>query len=286
MQSTKPTRPKIKRKTVYFVKSHPVKLENENINKEVLHGELTEAPLETLSAVAQSVFLPLLSSANNQEGWPDVLARVTENLHKFVANGECQAHVVWAAVLLGDNCCVATATPSQRAPAASQTTPSPSLQPPHRIPTPVKVSIGEAKGQTLLPLPATDPSTIAAAAAAAAAATMSAAAAPASMASTPAAAGGGEAAAPARPGHLPLADAEKVHILEQAVLTWTRQIKKVLQADPDAPLKVCKESVGQASVEMCSMFWQVQPPRTFESTRSQQLHLTQPTRSLDPTQVL
>lgn len=56
---------------------------------QVLHGELTEAPLETLSAVAQSVFLPLLSSAHNQEGWPDVVAReVTENLHKFVANGE------------------------------------------------------------------------------------------------------------------------------------------------------------------------------------------------------
>jgi hypothetical protein len=56
---------------------------------QVLHGELTEAPLETLSAVAQSVFLPLLSSANNQDGWPDVVAReVTESLHKFVANGE------------------------------------------------------------------------------------------------------------------------------------------------------------------------------------------------------
>ena len=56
---------------------------------QVLHGELTEAPLETLSAVAQSVFLPLLSSAHNQEGWPDVVAQeVTENMHKFVANGE------------------------------------------------------------------------------------------------------------------------------------------------------------------------------------------------------
>jgi dynein heavy chain len=56
---------------------------------QVLHGELTEAPLETLSAVAQNVFLPLLSSAHNQEGWPDVVAQeVTENMHKFVANGE------------------------------------------------------------------------------------------------------------------------------------------------------------------------------------------------------
>lgn len=60
---------------------------------QVLHGELTEAPLETLSAVAQGVFLPLLSCPQNQEGWPDVVAReVTENMHKFVANGELCRH--------------------------------------------------------------------------------------------------------------------------------------------------------------------------------------------------
>lgn len=53
-----------------------------------MHGELGETPLETLSTVAQNVFLPLLTSSRNQEGWPDVVAReVTEGLHKFVANG-------------------------------------------------------------------------------------------------------------------------------------------------------------------------------------------------------
>lgn len=102
-----------------------------------------------------------------------------------------------------------------------------------RIPTAVKVSIGESKGQTVLPLPTADPAAIAAAAAASAAA----------VAATPAAAGDGPAtaaAAPGRPARLPPAEAEKVHILETAIVTWTRQIKKVLQADPDAPLKVCK----------------------------------------------
>ncbi|KAI8473051.1 MAG: flagellar outer dynein arm heavy chain beta [Monoraphidium minutum] len=186
LASTKPLQ-KLKRKTVYFVKLQPTRLDNDNINKEVLHGELTEAPLETLSAVAQSVFLPLLSSAHNQEGWPDVVAQeVTENMHKFVAN--------------------------------------------------VKVSIGESKGQTLLPLPSTDPAAIAAAAAAAAAAPSAAVA-----AASPSGAADDQAAsaatAPGRPGRLPPAEAEKVHILESAVLTWTRQVKKVLQADPDAPLK-------------------------------------------------
>ena len=63
---------------------------NPEYRPQVLHGELTEAPLDTLAAVAQSVFLPLLSNVHNQEGWPDVVAReVTENMHKFVANGGC-----------------------------------------------------------------------------------------------------------------------------------------------------------------------------------------------------
>jgi hypothetical protein len=59
---------------------------------QVAHGELTEAPLETLSAVAQHVFLPLLTTSSNQEGWPDVVAKeVSENLHRFVANGAQQS---------------------------------------------------------------------------------------------------------------------------------------------------------------------------------------------------
>jgi hypothetical protein len=34
------------------------------------------------------------------------------------------------------------------------------------------------------------------------------------------------------------ADKAKIHILESAVVTWTKQIKSVLKADPDAALKV------------------------------------------------
>eukprot|EP00955_Chlamydomonas_euryale_P098697 365162-Chlamydomonas_euryale.AAC.21 len=55
---------------------------------QVLHGELGDNPLETLAVVAQDVFMPLLTSPANQEGWPDVVAKeVTDNMHKFVSNG-------------------------------------------------------------------------------------------------------------------------------------------------------------------------------------------------------
>lgn len=37
-----------------------------------------------------------------------------------------------------------------------------------------------------------------------------------------------------------LHDKDKIHILEGAVITWTRQIKDVLKADSESALKVCK----------------------------------------------
>lgn len=57
---------------------------------QVIHGEIGENPLETLAIVAQDVFMPILTSPANQQGWPDVVAKeVTENMHKFVSNGAC-----------------------------------------------------------------------------------------------------------------------------------------------------------------------------------------------------
>jgi hypothetical protein len=269
LQSNKPLG-KLRRKTVYFVKLQAARVESDTIQKEarrarpegvwaqgpgaqpaaaskqprrkrtclrhpryprgrrllqVLHGELTEAPLETLSAVAQNVFLPLLSSSHNQEGWPDVVAHeVTENMHKFVANGEapprralpqCASHPGAAAFTL-------PACPSPHASPLPRLLTLPALAPTPLRPA-VKVSIGESKGQTLLPLPTTDPGSVAVA-----------------PAPNEAAAGesGAAAGAASRLGHLPPAEAEKVHILESAITTWTRQIKKVLHADPDAALKV------------------------------------------------
>ena len=60
------------------------------------------------------------------------------------------------------------------------------------------VTLGQTKGQTLLPLPPSD--------------------------------GAQE--------EVVLQDKDKIHILESAVVTWTRQIKQVLKADPEAAFKV------------------------------------------------
>jgi dynein heavy chain len=62
----------------------------------------------------------------------------------------------------------------------------------------VNVSIGEAKGQTVLPLPAADTQ---------------------------------------QPDQT-AKDKASINILEKAVVVWSKQIKKVLKSDPDAVLKV------------------------------------------------
>lgn len=71
--------------------------------KQVVHGEIGENPMETLAAVAQDVFMPLLTSPANQQGWPDVVAKeVTENMHKFVSNGEGPTHAHCTLLTLPD----------------------------------------------------------------------------------------------------------------------------------------------------------------------------------------
>ena len=69
----------------------------------------------------------------------------------------------------------------------------------------VFVTIGQVKGQTLLPLPPSD-------------------------------------IAPQEP--VVLHDKDKIHILEGAVITWTRQIKDVLKADSESALKVITMNLG------------------------------------------
>lgn len=69
------------------------------------------------------------------------------------------------------------------------------------------VTLGNIKGQTLLPLP---PS----------------------------------ATVPVPSAEPSLKDQDKIHILESAIVTWTKQIKAVLKSDPDAPLKVAGQYPG------------------------------------------
>jgi dynein heavy chain len=42
---------------------------------------------------------------------------------------------------------------------------------------------------------------------------------------------------PAEGASDPARDKERIHVLESAVVTWTRQIKNVLKTDPEAVLK-------------------------------------------------
>lgn len=149
----------------------------ENCFLQVTYGDFAESPLETLSTLSQEVILPVLSNPMNRSGWPDVVSQeVTENLHKFIANGKATQRIilltmqVWQDMLTLLYACNA-----------------------------VFVTIGQVKGQTLLPLPPSD-------------------------------------IAPQEPAVLH--DKDKIHILEGAVITWTRQIKDVLKADSESALKV------------------------------------------------
>lgn len=100
-QTVKPP-PKFKKKAAFFLKTVAGKLDNDSIKKVVITGEISENPLETLAVVAQDVFMPMLTSAANQQGWPDVVAKeVTENLHKFVANGVRMGHAAHGHDALG-----------------------------------------------------------------------------------------------------------------------------------------------------------------------------------------
>lgn len=81
----------------------------------------------------------------------------------------------------------------------------------HRYLAQLYICIGHTRGRTLLPLPPSEPSTI-------------------------------EKAA---------RDKDRVHVLESAVVMWTRQIKNVLKMDPEALLKQGQNSGPQVEIE----FW-------------------------------
>ena len=51
-----------------------------------------------------------------------------------------------------------------------------------------------------------------------------------------------------------LHDKDKIHILEGAVITWTRQIKDVLKADSESALKVRCVLTQRCSIAACCTF--------------------------------
>ena len=132
------------KKAVFFVKLARGAISAANIDATVAPGELTADILSQMFKLCQEVYLPIISNAENQAGWPDVVTReVLDNFQRLVAG--------------------------------------------------IYVTIGQVQGKTLLPLPPVELSS-------------------ADRASK---------------------DKERVHVLETAVVTWTRQIKNVLKTEPE-----------------------------------------------------
>lgn len=78
---------KYKKKAMFFLKREPCVLTNDNLHDQVIYGDSTETPLESLSTITKHVFMPLLTCPDNQDGWPDFLTKeVSECLHKFTAS--------------------------------------------------------------------------------------------------------------------------------------------------------------------------------------------------------
>lgn len=76
----------LKKKMVYLLKGEGGPLTAESIRSAVLFGDLHPKPLDGLLQSCADVYLPLISSPANQQGWPDVVAtEVTEVFHSTVA---------------------------------------------------------------------------------------------------------------------------------------------------------------------------------------------------------
>lgn len=85
MTNTPPTG--LKRKSIYFVKKNKVRLTNDNIAQEVIQGEFSASPLESLSSVSREVVLPILNNPHNSSVLPEVVAKdLSENFQRFLAN--------------------------------------------------------------------------------------------------------------------------------------------------------------------------------------------------------
>ena len=55
---------------------------------QVIYGDCNASSLEMLGALSRDIMIPMISRASNEQAWPDVLSRrVSENLHRFAANG-------------------------------------------------------------------------------------------------------------------------------------------------------------------------------------------------------
>lgn len=55
---------------------------------QVIYGDCNASSVEMLRVLSRDLMIPMISRASNEQAWPDVLSRrVSENMHKFAANG-------------------------------------------------------------------------------------------------------------------------------------------------------------------------------------------------------
>jgi len=86
----------LKKKMLYLAKGEGGPLTADSVRSAVMYGDLHPKPLDGMLQVCADVYLPLISSPANQQGWPDVVANeVTELFHRtvsamYIAMGQAQ----------------------------------------------------------------------------------------------------------------------------------------------------------------------------------------------------
>lgn len=69
-----------KGKAIYFLKSFPVEIKNDNFAKNVIHGDIPATNhIKTLAVLFEEIYLPLLSNKSNRELWPPSASMDIEN---------------------------------------------------------------------------------------------------------------------------------------------------------------------------------------------------------------
>lgn len=64
----------IRSKASYFIRKKNETVTMENFRDVLIFGDMGGKPVEELATLVEEVFVPLLSNADNQKGWPQVVA--------------------------------------------------------------------------------------------------------------------------------------------------------------------------------------------------------------------
>uniref|UniRef100_A0A668AEI7 Dynein axonemal heavy chain 17 n=1 Tax=Myripristis murdjan TaxID=586833 RepID=A0A668AEI7_9TELE len=76
-----------KNKAVYFIKQSRAALTPDSMKSNLVHGDLSYAPLDQFSALVEEVMVPLLSSGRNHTEWPQVMSQdMRRHVHSLKTN--------------------------------------------------------------------------------------------------------------------------------------------------------------------------------------------------------